>query len=316
MVPIAEPPAAAHATPIVGEAIEAPGPAGPPRGTLLGPTGGPVLLILPGSGPTDRDGNNPLGVRAAPYRLLAEGLAARGVASVRIDKRGLGGIATATPDGNDVTVDDYVRDTESWIAAIRARTGASCIWLLGHSEGGVIALAAAAKRHEALCGVILVSTPGRPLGEVFKGQLRANPANASLLDAADHAIDTLAKGGRVDVATLPPPLAPLFSVQVQRFEASIFGLDPAGSIRAVDRPILILQGDRDLQVGLADAERLHAAHAAATLVRLRDTNHVLKRVAADDPAANLATYADPSLPLAPGVVDAIAGFVEEHARAR
>ena len=318
MVPYAEPPAitaSASAVPtFASEAIEAPGPAGPLKGTLAGPAKGPVVLILPGSGPTDRDGNNPLGVKAAPYKLLAEGLAARGIASVRIDKRGMFGSAAATPSADDVTIDDYVHDTESWIAAIRARTGASCVWLLGHSEGGLIALAAAARTHDGLCGVILVSTPGRPLGEVFKTQLRANPANAPLLDAADHAIDTLAKGGRVDVATLPPPLASLFRPSVQKFEASMFGLDPAALIHSIDRPILILQGDRDIQVGVGDAERLEAARPAATLVLLHDTNHVLKSVTVDDRGANLATYADPSLPLAPGVVEAIAHFVQGPAR--
>jgi len=314
MMPYAEPPAIDAPAPPADQAIEAPGPAGPLKGSLAGPPGAPVVLILPGSGPTDRDGDNPLGVRAAPYRMLAEGLAARGIASVRIDKRGMFASAAATPDADDVTIDDYVRDTESWIAAIRARTGASCIWLLGHSEGGLIALATAARSRDALCGVILVSTPGRPLGEVLKAQLRANLANAPLLDAADRAIDTLANGGRVDAAALPPPLAPLFRASVQKFEASIFGLDPAALVRGVDRPTLILQGDRDLQVTLLDADRLVAARPAATLVRLHDTNHVLKHVAVDDRSANLATYADPALPLAPGVVDAIAHFVQGGAR--
>src|SRR3984957_6886708 len=93
-------------------AVEAPGPSGPLKGTMLSPpTGrGAVILIIPGSGPTDRDGNNPAGILAAPYRLLAEDLVARGVTTIRIDKRGLAGSAGATPDGNAVTIDDYVSD--------------------------------------------------------------------------------------------------------------------------------------------------------------------------------------------------------------
>jgi hypothetical protein len=82
--------------------IEAPGPNGALRGTLLSADAlwQPMVLIIPGSGPTDRDGNNPMGVRAATYRLLAEDLAARGIASLRIDKRGLFGSAAAFPDPN------------------------------------------------------------------------------------------------------------------------------------------------------------------------------------------------------------------------
>ena len=114
--------------------IEARGPAGPLEGTMLGPSPeqaypehGPVLLIIPGSGPIDRDGNSPLGIKASTYRLLAEGLATRGVMTIRIDKRGLFGSAAATPDPNAVTVADYVADVHVWTTAIRQRTGASCV---------------------------------------------------------------------------------------------------------------------------------------------------------------------------------------------
>jgi alpha/beta superfamily hydrolase len=118
-------------------AVEAPGPSAPLKGTMLSPsTGrGAVVLIIPGSGPTDRDGNSTGGILAAPYRLLAEALVARGVTTVRIDKRGLAGSAGATPDGNAVTINDYVSDVHAWTAVIRQQTSASCVWLLGHSEG-------------------------------------------------------------------------------------------------------------------------------------------------------------------------------------
>lgn len=291
--------------------IEAAGPHGPLKGTLSGETGGdrPVILIIPGSGPTDRDGNSPLGVQAAPYRLLAEGLARKGVASVRIDKRGMFASAGAVPDANAVTIADYVRDTGAWVKAIAKRTGARCVWLLGHSEGGLVALAAAAQRPDDVCGLVLVSTAGRPLGDVLKEQLQANPANAPLLEPASRAIDTLTAGRRVDPATLPQPLAPLFSPAVQGFLISAFALDPAKLIGEVSKPVLILQGERDVQVSVADAERLKRAKPNASLALLPDTNHVLKQVASGDRGANLATYADPSLPIAPGVVDAIARFV-------
>ena len=81
--------------------LDAAGPKGPLKGTLLTPNSKPntVVLIVPGSGPTDRDGNNPLGVNASPYRLLAEGLAAKGLATLRIDKRGMFASAMAVEDG-------------------------------------------------------------------------------------------------------------------------------------------------------------------------------------------------------------------------
>src|SRR6185437_11332636 len=135
--------------------MTAPGPQGPLAGTLEDAgKGAPVVLIIPGSGPTDRDGNNPIGVTAAPYRLLAEALAAKGVSSVRIDKRGMFGSKAAVPDPNKVTIADYATDAHSWAAAVRKQTGAKCVWVLGHSEGALIALAAT-QQPQGICGVIL-----------------------------------------------------------------------------------------------------------------------------------------------------------------
>src|SRR5262245_15965848 len=126
------------------QTIQIPGPEGSLAGTLLAPgtPSAPVVLIIPGSGPTDRDGNGPAGLMASTYRLLAEGLVTRGIASVRIDKRGLFGSRAAVTDPNSVTIDDYAADVRAWVSAIRDRTGAPCVWVLGHSEGGLVALVA------------------------------------------------------------------------------------------------------------------------------------------------------------------------------
>lgn len=293
------------------EEIAAPGPQAPLQGTYQPVAGrkAPVVLIVPGSGPTNRDGDSPLGVKAAPYRLLAEALAKRGVASVRIDKRGMFGSAAAVPDANAVTVDDYADDTAAWLAAIRGKIGAPCVWLLGHSEGALVALVAANRPDLPICGVVLVAGIGRPFGDVLLGQLRANPANAPLLPAAEAAIASLAAGKRVDPATIPPPLMPLFAPQVQGFLISLMQRDPARLAGGIRQPLLIVQGDEDIQVGVADAERLAAAAPGAKLVRLAGVNHVLKRVPPNDPAANAAAYADPALPIDPGLVDAVAAFV-------
>lgn len=292
--------------------IEAAGPQGPLAGAMLRGSSaqGPVALIIPGSGPTDRDGNSPLGIRAASYRLLAQGLAAEGITTVRIDKRGMFGSAGAVPDANAVTMADYVADTAAWVKSVRAKTGAPCIWLIGHSEGGLVALASAQK-VENLCGLVLVAAAGRPLGDVIKSQLRANPANAPFLQAANAAIDELAEGRRVDVTALPQPLAPLFNPAVQGFLISTFALDPADLAAKARLPILIVQGGKDIQVPVADAERLKAANPATTLIILPNANHVLKDVAGDSPTDNLAAYQATDLPLAAGLVSGIAAFVRD-----
>lgn len=300
-----------QAEPDQGEMIfEAPGPQGPLAGAILRPSNehGPVAVIIPGSGPTDRDGNSPLGVRAASYRMLAQGLAAKGITTVRIDKRGMFGSAGAVDDANAVKISDYVADTASWVKAVRANTGASCVWLIGHSEGGLVSLAAA-QEVEHLCGLVLIATAGRPMGDVIKSQLRANPANAPLLEASDAVIDELAAGRRVEVSALPQPLVPLFNPAVQGFLISTFALDPAALAARAKLPILIVQGGKDLQVPVADAERLKAANPSAMLMILPNTNHVLKDVAGTGVAENVTTYGAPNLPISDGLVSGIAAFV-------
>jgi uncharacterized protein len=219
----------------------------------------------------------------------------------------------AVADGNAVTIDDYVTDVAAWTASIRKQTSASCVWLLGHSEGGLVALAAAQKVPD-ICGLVLISAAGRPLGEVLRMQIRSNPANAPILDQAMAAIDSLEAGKRFDVTGMNPALLPLFAPQLQGFLINAFSYDPAKLIAAISKPMLILQGERDLQVSVADAERLKQAAPQAKLVLLPNTNHVLKTVTTTDPRANSATYMDPSLPLSPGVVDAVTSFVVPSAK--
>lgn len=295
--------------------LDAAGPSGSLKGTLLTPASkpAPVVLIIPGSGPTDRDGNNPAGVKAATYRLLAEGLATRGVATLRIDKRGMFASAAATPDANAVTIADYVVDVRSWVAALRKQTGAPCVWLLGHSEGGLVAMAAA-KEQADVCGLVLVATAGRPMGAVLRDQLKANPANGPILGQALPAIDMLERGRRVDTASLHPALHGLFNPAMQGFLISSFAYDPGRVLAGYAKPVLVLQGQRDIQMGEADARLLKQANPQAHLVLLPHVNHVLKSVITDDVRANMATYADPGLPLAAGVVDAIADFLTGKAK--
>jgi pimeloyl-ACP methyl ester carboxylesterase len=304
--------AALAVVPIAADAedITAPGPQGSLAGTYVAPgEGKPVVLIVPGSGPTDRDGNNPMGVTAAPYRMLAEALATHGIGSVRIDKRGMFASKAAFPDPNAVTIAAYGDDVAAWVEAARAKSGRTCIWLLGHSEGGLVALAAAG-RVPHLCGVIVVAGPGMKMGDIIRAQLRANPANAPVLPQALGAIDRLEKGETVDVSGFHPALQGLFNPAVQGFLIDMMGYDPAALAAKVTLPMLIVQGDKDLQVPRANGDALHAAQPRADYAVIPGMNHVLKDIEGDTAQANMAAYADPSLPIAPELVDAVAAFVD------
>ncbi|KAF1366688.1 alpha/beta hydrolase [Yokenella regensburgei] len=289
--------------------LDAAGPKGPLKGTLLTPNSKPtaVVLIVPGSGPTDRDGNNPLGVNASPYRLLAEGLAAKGFATLRIDKRGMFASAMAVEDANAVTIADYVDDVRSWVDVLRRHMHTPCIWVLGHSEGGVVALASA--QEEDVCGVVLIATPGRPMGEVLRGQLNAISENEMLLKQALSIINALEHRRRVDITNMHPALQNLFNPAVQGFLINAFSYNPCQLISTISKPVLVLQGQRDLQVEETDARLLKAANPQASLVILPNMNHVMKEVISDDCKVNIASYAEPARPLAPGLIDSIEHFL-------
>ena len=289
--------------------IAASGPMAPLAGTLVDAgKGAPVVLVIPGSGPTDRDGNSPLGIKAAPYRLLAHRLSEHGISTVRADKRGLFGSKAAVADANKVSIADYVADTRNWIDSIRKETGAKCVWLLGHSEGGLIALTAA-QQPAGVCGVITVAAVGRRFGDVIRQQLKANPANAPLLPPALAALESLEQGKRVDSATLPAPLQPLFANDTQSYLIELLAEKPDSLAARLTVPLLVAQGDRDIQVTVDDAKALAAAQPAARLAILPGVNHVLKVPEGDDRVANLAAYANPDLPVAQALVDAIVEFV-------
>jgi pimeloyl-ACP methyl ester carboxylesterase len=267
----------------------------------------PLVLIIPGSGPTDCDGNNSVG-QSGTYRMLAQALATRGISTVRIDKRGMFGSRAAVADPNKVTIADYVTDVRSWIWKLRGDDAGGCVWLLGHREGSTVALAAAQK-PDGICGVVSVAGSGRRLGDTIRAQLRANPANAPLLDPALSILDRLEKGQKVPDSDVPPPLSPLFRAEVQDYLVDLLAQQPQKLAAALTVPLLIVQGDTDLQTSVEDANLLAAAQPKAKLAIIPGVNHVLKAAPADR-AANIATYRDPALPIAPAVVDAVAGLVK------
>lgn len=287
---------------------------GPLKGTLHMPASGEAkatVVIIPGSGPTNRDGNSPLGISAAPYKMLAEALGGQSVASVRVDKRGMFGSEGQFGDANAVTMADYSADALAWVRTAARAAGTDCAWIAGHSEGGLVALIAARDDDPALCGVVLLAAPGRRLADVLRDQLWSNPANWGVLPDALAAITKLEKGEHVDVSSFHPALQRLFAPAIQDFLIDLMSYDPAELIAQIDKPVLILQGDNDIQIKEIDAQRLAEAQPAAKLLILPGVNHVLKAVPKGDIAANFASYSDPNLPLAAGLAEAVAAFVTE-----
>lgn len=267
----------------------------------------PIVLIVPGSGPTSKDGNG-LGFVANSYKSLAEELAKSGISSVRVDKRGLFSSAKAG-DPNQVTIELYTQDYRDWVQTIIDKTGQSCVFLLGHSEGGIM-VASAAIDQTQVCGVLNVAAPGFPLGEIFRKQFKNNPANAPILADALSVIDKLEAGEKADVTGLHPALQQIFSPLVQDYLISAFSYDPAELLAKVNPPKIVIQGSHDIQVSEEDAKRL-AEIGRAELVILDGISHVLKP-GSKDMQANIMSYNSPDTPVDASVVKAVADFIQTH----
>ncbi len=270
----------------------------------------PVVLIIPGSGPTDRNGNSPLGIKANSYKLLAEALAQKGISSVRIDKRGMFGSTAAIKDANAVTIADYVSDVNAWSGAIRSKTNQNCIWVAGHSEGGLVALASAQAPNN-ICGIITIAAPGNSLDVVIRKQLSSNPANAPIMGDALSALDTLKSGEQVDVSGMHPALQGLFNPAIQPYFIDLFSYDPAKLSAQTQLPLLIIQGDNDIQVSVKDAEILAQANTSASLAIIPKMNHVLKTIDSEDRGVNAQSYANPDLPLSPQLAGIMVQFIQK-----
>lgn len=292
--------------------LVAAGPSGPLKGSFIkAENARAAAIILPGSGAIDRNGDSPPYMGSSTYKLLAEGLAEKGVSSLRADKRGLFGSAGAG-DANAVTIGAYVEDLKSWIAVVRETAGVECVWLIGHSEGGLIATKAAAEATQGVCGIALVAAPGQPVGRLLEYQLRINPSNAEILDRGLEAIKLLEAGETIAREDLPEPLQAVFRPEIQLYLIDLFSHDPAQLLSGYEGPVLIMSGDKDLQVPIDDAEKLAKSSKQAELHLIFEMNHMLRTITSDDLGENYAAYSNPDLPLSAGVVPTLARFITEH----
>lgn len=270
----------------------------------------PVVLILAGSGPVDRDGNLP-GRRNDSLKLLAQGLADRGISSLRIDKRGVGDSREVGLREDDLRFNTYVNDAISWLDVVSAQHNVSGVFVLGHSEGALVATLVAEKKKN-VAGLILLAGPGAPATQIIARQLSAAKVAPVLQAESKRISESLARG--VAVPDVPPQLSALYRPSVQNYLMSWLPLDPVAELTHVTCPVLIVQGTTDVQITIDDAHRLEAAATYAHLVVIDGMNHVLKNAPADR-AGNLATYSDPHLPLNPELVPAIASFIRDNRQA-
>ena len=274
-------------------------------GTLTLPanfTTGPVALIIAGSGPTDRNGNNPV-MKNESLRMLAQALAVNAIASIRYDKRGIAESKAAMKSEASLRFEDYIKDAQDWIDLLKKDKRFNRVMVIGHSEGSLIGMVAAYKKAD---GYISIAGAGRSADKILKEQLKAQPQ--SVKDLSFPIIDSLVQGKTV--SNVDPMLYSLFRPDVQPYIISWFRYDPQAEIKKLAMPVLVVQGTSDIQVSTQDAELLAKANPHAQLVLIDGMNHIFKNVEGDR-AANIATYNNPSLPINDKLVNAIATFIKQ-----
>jgi len=282
------------------------------EGTFLRPDGtnpSPAVLIIAGSGPTDRDGNNPMGVRAASYRLLADALAAAGIGSLRYDKRGIAHSAARIQSEEHLRIGMFVDDAAMWATWLGRQEGIQSVILVGHSEGALVASLVAKKTPVA--GVVLLAAPGRKFGDIIRTQIADMPMPDYARAEANRIVSTLEAGSTVQ--SVHPGLYPMFRPSVQLFLISVLKVNPAVQIQNLSPslPVLLVRGGRDLQINQEDFLALARARPDAEKLVLPTMNHALKDVG-EGREANFRAYKDPRLPLAAGLADGVAAFVSKH----
>lgn len=277
-------------------------------GTLTTPRGVtksvPVVVIIAGSGPTDRNGNSVMGIRPNSYAQLAWRLAERGIASLRYDKRVLPG-TKGTVDITTLSLADFASDARAAAESLAIDKRFSRVLLLGHSEGASLALIAA-KNGPPVAGVISVSGLGRAVTTVIRQQLSRQVDSATLV-RYDSAMAEYLRGE--PPKDIPAGLEAFFVPMNLRFMRTWAEFDPPAAMRAVRQPVLIVQGGRDLQVTPKDAELLKSGRPDAPIVIVPLANHVLKQAADTTLAGQMPLYQNPAAPIMPDVVNQIADWI-------
>jgi uncharacterized protein len=274
-------------------------------GTLVTPRNGsnyPLVIIVPGSGPTDRNGNNAMGLTTDCYKKLSDSLAMNGIASFRSDKRGVAESTDSNMNEGDLIFETYITDTKAWIVELKKSDFTfSKIILAGHSEGSLIAMCAMtdADAYISIAGISYGAAT--TLKTQLKGKL------GTLEPMVYKQLDSLKNG--MSVTCTNPMLMSILRPSVQPYMKSWFAYTPTKILASIKKPCLILQGTKDMQVETKNATALKKANPKAQLLIIKNMNHVLVKVKNDEENTN--SYKVANLPLHPDLIKSMVTFCKK-----
>ena len=262
----------------------------------------PLAVIISGSGPTDRDGNN-ISLKSDYLKMLAEGLYERDISTYRYDKRGVGKSLGSIKSSNEIKFSDYLNDAVAIIKHFKTTERFKSIVVIGHSEGALIGMIASKPIAD---GFISIAGSSEDYLTLIERQLSIQPEYVKLMSAP--ILEQLKNNKLVD--SVPPLLNSLFRPSVQKFLIEASSYNPVLEISKLNIPILIIQGTNDIQIDVNDAIMLNKAAKFSRLKIIDGMNHVFRQ-ASQNRLLNLQTYGNPELPIDNNMVNLIADFIED-----
>jgi hypothetical protein len=275
------------------------------EGTLLQPldkTNAPLVIIIGGSGPTDRNGNQNF-LKNNSLKKLAETLSIDGIATYRYDKRVVKQIKQGIID-KDIMFDDFIDDAISTINYFKKRRFFSKIFIVGHSQGSLVGMIAAKNRAD---GFISLAGAGQSIDNVIIEQINLT---APQFNEDTKRIFTALKKGKT-VKDYPQALTSIFKEDIQGFMRNWIQYDPTKVIKKLKIPILIINGDKDLQVSVEEANTLKKAVPEAKLIIVENMNHVLVPIAGDN-LDNSKSYNEPLRKISDELTNKVINFIKSN----
>jgi pimeloyl-ACP methyl ester carboxylesterase len=259
-----------------------------------------LVILIAGSGPTNRDGNQ-IGLTNNSLKLLAESLVNNGIAVYSYDKRIFAQMASGKLDETSLTFDNFIDDAKAVILYFKNQKKYHSITVAGHSEGALIGMVAANGNANAY---ISIAGAGRPIDEVLLEQIEKQAP--FLKEEVEKSLATLKSGNTFELKN--QMLASLFRASVQPYMISWIKYNPQNEIKKLQIPSLLINGDKDIQVSVQDAQLLQQAKPNAQLHIIPNMNHIFKVIKGDD-TENKASYTNPELPICVELTSIITTFI-------
>lgn len=263
----------------------------------------PLAIIIGGSGPVDRNGNQQM-MKNNSLKFLAEGLYEKNIATFRYDKRIVKQMKNRSLNEKNIHFGDFIEDAVAVLEYFKNDRRFSKIYIIGHSQGSLVGMVAA---QEGANGFVSLAGAGQEIDDVIVAQLATQ--SPGLEDNARMAFDDLRANGVS--YNYSPALSSIFRKEIQPFIFSWMQFNPQEEIVKLQIPVLIINGDKDIQVQISEAELLKAAKPDADYKIIKNMNHIFKEVEGND-LENSKTYNQYNIPVMPELIDTVAEFLKKN----